>query len=650
MKTIRIAFVGFWSGFNKTDNFIVNILKQRYYVQVMDTSNEYQRQAVQYLFYSDFSDEYLQYSCIRIFYTGENVCPDMNECDYAIGFDYMSIGDRYIRYPLYLACYEKDVKEAMTQETFTDEEQLLKRKFCAMVVSNAQCANPIREEVFRKLSEYKQVDSGGRFLNNVGCPEGVLDKLEFQKNYKFSIAFENSSHPGYCTEKIVQSYAAKTIPIYWGDPTVEEQFEKGSFINGNEYKNIDQLVEKIIEIDQNDELYISMLQKRGIKKEINDALKQELEKWIFHIVDQEYDKAYRRNLYGRCIAKEIRKKKSLEAVCCNMGLKQIISSKLKNRLGRFKKKTNHKNDERNYGEKNPDIVFYVIKRENENLGLLSYFNTNLGHINYAINNGWIPIIDMKNYPNSYLESNEVGRKNAWEFYFQQPYGEHWTLDEVYQSKHVRFSGNQIEMIRPDDDMDFLMNPYAQRYWNKIYTTYCKINSIIENEVEQFYENEFMKFIGKGERILGVLLRGTDYYALRPKAHPIQPDIEEAVNIIAKRLEEWNCSRIYLVTEDIKILQEIQKRFGNQVFRYSSQMYKYSGSGYISDAQDNGRDNDKYEHGKEYLCSVLLLTKCNCFLGGRTSGTVAMHVMSKGFEHEEFFDYGRYGTAEYKRNE
>lgn len=54
--------------------------------------------------------------------------------------------------------------------------------------------------------------------------------------------------------------------------------------------------------------------------------------------------------------------------------------------------------------------------------MFSYFNTILGGIAYADKKGYIPVVDMKNYPNTYLFSDEVGRVNAWEYYFEQPGG------------------------------------------------------------------------------------------------------------------------------------------------------------------------------------------------------------------------------------
>ena len=87
------------------------------------------------------------------------------------------------------------------------------------------CAQKLEE----KLSKYKRVDSGGRHLNNIGGP--VDDKLEFQKDYKFSIAFENSAFPGYLTEKLPEAVIAQTLPIYWGDKLVHRDFNTARFLN-----------------------------------------------------------------------------------------------------------------------------------------------------------------------------------------------------------------------------------------------------------------------------------------------------------------------------------------------------------------------------------------------------------------------------------
>lgn len=261
-----------------------------------------------FLFYSVFGNEHLKYDCVRIFWTGENLQPDFNICDYAIGFSHMEFEDRYKRIPLYYF-YLPDYKRAREKHVYVPDEISQKTKFCNFIYSNNN-ASPEREEFFEKLSEYKKVDSGGKFRNNIGGP--VADKYEFQRNYKFSIAFENSSSSGYTTEKILQAFSACTIPIYWGNPNVAADFNEKAFINCHNYENFEEVIEVIKRIDQDEELFEKYL-KEPIGTEMQfpeDSLKI-YRKYIVEICKQSPKEAFRRNniLVGeryQCQMRELR--------------------------------------------------------------------------------------------------------------------------------------------------------------------------------------------------------------------------------------------------------------------------------------------------------------------------------------------------------
>lgn len=294
-KKIKVKFTGFWPGFDENNNFIINPLRKKY--DVILSSNP------QYLFSSCFNDDYLDYECIRIFYTGENLCPDFNAFDYAIGFEHMQYGDRYIRYPLYVIpeIYGEDYDKMTEKHRNAEETAKAKTDFCSFVVSKGSgYVAKERELFFNKLSEYKKVNSGGRFLNNIGEKDGVKDKLAFQSKHKFAIAFENSSHVGYSTEKIVQAFAAKTIPIYWGDPNISEIFNEASFVNCHKFESLDEVVEIVRKIDQDDKLYLSMLAEPAIRgnRDIKQIYNEKLECFLSHIVESDIKKAYRRDLVG----------------------------------------------------------------------------------------------------------------------------------------------------------------------------------------------------------------------------------------------------------------------------------------------------------------------------------------------------------------
>lgn len=274
MKKIKIKFVDFWSGFDEHNNDFYKILNEKYDVEISEEP--------EFLFYSVFGYKNLDYDCIKIFYTGENIIPDFNNCDYAIGFHKIEFGKRYLRMPLYnLFIYKKYFENALK----IHKEKIDKRnKFCNFIYSNEN-GDKKRKEFYELLSKYKKIDSGGKYLNNIGGP--VEDKYEFQRQYKFSIAFENSSSVGYNTEKLIEAKAAGTIPIYWGDPEIAKEFNSKSFINCHDYEDFEKVVEKVIEIDNDDELYRKYLKESFNQKEEKLVYENEekLRNFIYFIVD-----------------------------------------------------------------------------------------------------------------------------------------------------------------------------------------------------------------------------------------------------------------------------------------------------------------------------------------------------------------------------
>ena len=272
----------FSSDFDVYNNDFITILSERYNV-VVDNKNP------DYLFYANFGNSYLKYDCIRIFYTGECIAPDFNLCDYAVAFERLSFGDRYLRMPLYrLFQYRKNYDKLFDREEIRviDKSKL----FCSFVVSNC-FAEDVRAKMFKALSLYKPVSSGGRYMNNVGGP--IKDKFEFQTRHKFAIAFENLQYNGYATEKLVDALAARTVPIYVGDPNIHLDLNEESFINGNRFNSFEDLVEYIKEVDQNDELYLQILNANPILEDKRDN--NDLREFLFNIFDQEYSKAGRRS-------------------------------------------------------------------------------------------------------------------------------------------------------------------------------------------------------------------------------------------------------------------------------------------------------------------------------------------------------------------
>ena len=289
MKKIKLAYIDFWGGFDKESFVFTRILKERYEIIFTDENPDF-------IICSNFGKRALNYQCPRILYSAEAKAPDFNIYDYAMGFDDIIFGDRYLRYPYYMTDTDT-LNLALKKHTMPDEFFLSKDKFCCFVASNNLGSNA-RELYFDALCKYRKVDSGGRLKNNLPDGKPVEDKLVFQKQYKYAFAFENSSFPDYCTEKIIDAWAAGAIPLYWGDPKVADDFDTKAFIDCTKMKSPDELIERIKEIEAEPELYLQM-QKTPIlteKSRVKEILSDDyLKCFLYKIFDQDACDAFRRN-------------------------------------------------------------------------------------------------------------------------------------------------------------------------------------------------------------------------------------------------------------------------------------------------------------------------------------------------------------------
>jgi len=255
---IRLGFAGFWDSFDPRDNFLTRLLETRWRIELVDDPD--------FLIHSCIGrgrHDHRRFDCVRIFYTGENVAPDWLSTDWAFTFEYTD-HPRHFRLPHWPFYIDPPrlVKGLAAGSPPPDVEAILaaRPRFCGFVVSNPLCRT--RNEFFRRLSKYKRVDSGGKLFNNVGGR--VADKRAFLAAHRFTIAFENESHPGYTTEKLAEAMAAGSIPIYWGDPLVGRDFDTRSFLSVHDQgpltrRSLDDLVERVVAVDRDARLHEALL-------------------------------------------------------------------------------------------------------------------------------------------------------------------------------------------------------------------------------------------------------------------------------------------------------------------------------------------------------------------------------------------------------
>ena len=135
---------------------------------------------------------------------------------------------------------------------------------------------------------------GGKYHNSFGGIS-VKDKIKFLSSYKFSIAMENTNGDGYLTEKIIESFLAGTIPIYYGDYMLDEYINPKTYILIKGFQDLDKKIEYIKKIDKNDKLYKEFLKEKVlVDKSLVEKFYKTYDEFLINIFKQEKNLARRK--------------------------------------------------------------------------------------------------------------------------------------------------------------------------------------------------------------------------------------------------------------------------------------------------------------------------------------------------------------------
>ena len=282
LPKLKINIVDFYRSFDKKKFFLYPFLFKEYQIEISDRPD--------ILFCSQYGKEHENYEgCKKVLIMYEPWTVDYGEYDYVIGYPYIE-KDSYFHFNVYAPRWA-DIQD---RKMFMDNS-LAQRRFCNFIYSNESASYEgaqLRKQFCLELSKYKRIDCPGKVLNNMENSIGSRyadtwgrDKLELIKNYKFTIAFENSKLDGYTTEKLWQPFYAGSIPIYWGNPLIGTEVCKDAFINCNDYDNdLEAVIERVKEIDNDDEYYMYMLSKAPLKDTYHYVTDEEIMGFLRKII------------------------------------------------------------------------------------------------------------------------------------------------------------------------------------------------------------------------------------------------------------------------------------------------------------------------------------------------------------------------------
>lgn len=307
------------------------------------------------------------------------------------------------------------------------------------------------------------------------------------------------------------------------------------------------------------------------------------------------------------------------------------------------------------GKENPDKTFFVIRKVNNAVGLLSCYLTALTRLLLNEEKSYIPVMDMETHYYKLIDAEKDKNKkvNAWEHYFM-PLSD-YSMDDVRRSRDVIFSEGVhtpqagLCLFNKTKVTEDILKPFY-----KIDKKYFKLRPHLVERFEKKHKELFM-----GKRVMGTMIRD-DYFFLaagrEQKApeynthpgiewHPKQPTPWELCDIVEEKMKKYKCDYIFVIAETSYSLNVFKQRFGEKLLhsgRAVKQIDELDFSKFRKSAIKYNEENLRVNSNIDYLEEIYLLSKCTSLTAAKCSGSVVAALWNQGkYEHMDILQLGVY---------
>lgn len=273
---------------------------------------------------------------------------------------------------------------------------------------------------------------------------------------------------------------------------------------------------------------------------------------------------------------------------------------------------------KSFGNRNGDKTIVLLDYPCFNEGLVSIMRLTYTHVRWILEKGYIPVVDLHEYPNQYLNSE---KENMWEYFFE-PVSE-ISVGEAYESKNVISASENTVLLGESK-----INPYQEKWGRRSLDSevFCKL--IRMNKATRQYVEKKMPEKLSG-RVLGVVMRGTDYR--KEAAEKINKewrrDIVDAETFLQACIHYKNkleYEYIFLATEDAEYFEMFRQTFGDKLLSVDQKRvsYDYKNQKYVQ-IKDLLAIQDGKAAGRNYLAVIHSLSVCDSLLYNIECGAVQL---------------------------
>ena len=264
-------------------------------------------------------------------------------------------------------------------------------------------------------------------------------------------------------------------------------------------------------------------------------------------------------------------------------------------------------------------------------GIFSHFTHNLGWMRWASERGHRSYVDMRTPLNIFNREGPVDF-NPWELFFKQSCGPLDVLNArtalTTDCGQPDFPGVFLDLYDQDSE--------AFRGWRR----FTHENIALADSMARMVESRHAELFGNDDRVLGCLVRGTDYTAMRPSHHPVQPTPQQVIADAKRICAERGMRKVFLATEDRDVREMFAQAFGSSLIVSQTERPAYKAD-LLANSGARGDLARTIEISTQYLVSIALLARCRCLLAGCTSGTMGAALLSDGYEVMQVYKLGYY---------
>ena len=241
----------------------------------------------------------------------------------------------------------------------------------------------------------------------------------------------------------------------------------------------------------------------------------------------------------------------------------------------------------------------------------------------AVCEGYIPRVEILNSKG----------ENIWDCFFEQPFDAAVTDGK----ETVVYDEKALEAFPTWSDIYY---PRRRAEFAALYARFARLNP----KAREYVHGEMESLLG-GRRVLGVLCRGTDYTATRPKGHPVQPETEDILGKVRTVIQSSGYEYLYLATEDGQYDRLFREEYGDRLLvnrrNYYDRSFAEQKLTLIKDVHFDRQDDD-YLKGLEYISSLQILAACEGLVAGNCGGTQAAILWNNDrYKQAYVYDQGVY---------